>query len=260
MTAVSASLRAAREREGRTIEDISASTKIGVATLVALERGDFSKLPGDFYTRAFLRTYARELHLSPDAIANQFESDRLAAHPSASDRPIREAAPAPASRQATPWEPSLRAPWPQVMAIATNAGVVIAVVVFLLVVTVTRSRSVAPRPPEPGAVGTGGVAAVPAASAAAATPVVPVEKLVIEIQAAGAIWVTGAADGKRVLYRLLAPGDRVRVEANDTLAFRVGDAASFSYSINGVPGKTLGGSGEVRDVQITRENYRTFQR
>jgi hypothetical protein len=138
---------------------------------------------------------------------------------------------------------------------------VIAVVVFLLVVTVTRNRSVAPPPPEPGAVGTGGVAAAaPAAPAAAPTPDLPVEKLVVEIQAAGAIWVTGAADGKRVLYRLLAPGDRVRVEARDTLAFRVGDAASFTYSINGVAGKPLGGSGEVRDVQITRENYRTFHR
>ena len=71
---------------------------------------------------------------------------------------------------------------------------------------------------------------------------------------------TGSADGKRVIYRLLAPGERVKLEARDELAFRVGDAAAFTYSINGVEGKVLGATGEVRDVQITRQNYRTFRR
>jgi hypothetical protein len=150
------------------------------------------------------------------------------------------------------------------MAVASHAGVVIAVVITILVVTVVRSRSVAPPSPEPGAVATSGVtAAVPAAPAqtAPATPAdAPADRLVIEIQAAASTWVTGAADGKRVLYRLLAPGERVRLEARDELAFRVGDAEAFTYTINGVPGKPLGATGEVRDVQFTRDNYRTFRR
>ena len=261
---MSARLRAARERAGLTIADISASTKLSPSVLQAIERGDFSKLPGDFYTRAFLRTYARELHLSPDAVAAEFEADRRAAQPSGNEASPSEASPrAVTPRPAATWEPPLRGPWSRFLAIAGNGGVVIAVVVVLLVVTVARSRPVAPQQPEAGAVGTTGLAApAPASSAAAPNPAAPVavEKLVLDIQATGPIWVTGAADGKRVLYRLLAPGERVRVEARDAVAFRVGDAASFSYTINGVEGKMLGAPGEVRDVQITRENYRTFRR
>jgi hypothetical protein len=103
-------------------------------------------------------------------------------------------------------------------------------------------------------------APVPAAPAQATPADAPADRLVIEIQAAAPIWLTGAADGKRVIYRLLAPGERVRLEARDELAFRVGDAAAFTYTINGVAGKPLGAAGEVRDVRFTRENYRTFRR
>ena len=149
VTEVSARLRAARERAGLTIADISASTKISPSVLLAIERGDFSKLPGEFYTRAFLRTYARELHLSPDTIVDQFDTDRLPAQPLPTDYPAagrREVA----QREAASPQPSLRAPWPQVMAIVSHAGVAIAVVIVVLVALVVRNRSVTTRPPEPG--------------------------------------------------------------------------------------------------------------
>ena len=260
MTEVSARLRAARERAGLTIEDISASTKLGASTLRALERGDFTKLPGEFYTRAFLRTYARELHLSPDAIVGEFDADREAARVAASDtsrggdRPIG----APSGSIEAHW---WRGPWSRIVAVASNAGVVIALVIVLLAVAVGRSGPVAPLPAEPGTVGTSGnTAAVPVATVGTTPRAEVAEKLVIEIQAVGTIWVTGAADGKRVLYRLLAPGERVTVEARDELAFRVGDAAAFTYAINGVTGKPIGGPGEVRDIHITRENYRALLR
>jgi hypothetical protein len=139
--------------------------------------------------------------------------------------------------------------------------VVIALVVVLLVVVVARSRPVAPRAAEPGAVGTSGhAAATPIAAAGTAPRGAATEKLVIEIQTAAPMWITAAADGKRVLYRLLAPGERVTLEAREELAFRVGDAAAFTYTIDGVAGKPVGGSGEVRDVRITRENRHTFRR
>ena len=64
MTVVSSRLRAAREQAGVPIEEIAARTRIKVAFLHAMERGEFERLPGEFFARAFLRTYARELHLS----------------------------------------------------------------------------------------------------------------------------------------------------------------------------------------------------
>ena len=251
---MSARLRAARERSGRTIEEISASTKIRAATLAALERGDFARLPGDFYTRAFLRTYARELGLPPHSLIEEYEASRMPVEPPAGELRGTVTAAAPVAHERA-------RVWPRIAAIAGNSGVVIALVVVLLAVAVVRSRPAATRTPEAGAVGTtGATAAVPPAATPAAPQQAQADQLTIEIQAAAPIWVTGAADGKRVLYRLLAPGERVKVEARRDVAFRVGDAAAFTYSINGAPAKPLGGPGEVRDVQITRDNYRTFLR
>jgi cytoskeletal protein RodZ len=253
VTEVSRRLQAARERAGLTIADLSASTKISAATLQAIERGDFSRLPGEFYIRAFLRSYARELRLPADDIVREYDAGR----------------PAPAPPQATP-EPrhplrnqdkEASFPWTSPWAGATRTVAVVALAVVLLVAMVVRNRP-APveRSPEAGAVGTAGtVQAAPASPVTAARDAAP-GKLRLEIQPTGPVWVTGAADGKRVLYRLLAPGERVTVEARDDLSFRIGNAAAFSYSINGVAGKSLGGPDEVREFQITRENYRTFRR
>lgn len=260
MTEVSARLRAARERAGLTIREISASTKIRTAALEAIERGEFASLPGEFYTRAFLRTYASHLGLSPQAIVADYESERPQAQP-------QERVVAPGEvRRSSPghgWQVSISRAVSHVMSAAASTGVVLAVVVGLLVVAAVKDRPQAARTAESGAVGTSGSGTVlpapaPAASAAPAAPAP--EGLTIEIQAAAPLWVTAAADGKRVLYRLLAPGERVTVKARDNFAFRVGDASAFTYSVNGTPGKTLGAAGEVRDVEITRANYRSFAR
>lgn len=244
MTEVSTRLRAARERAGLTIEDVAASTKIRAASLEALERGDFSSLPGEFYTRAFLRSYAAHLGLSPQAILADYESEQ----PQAQAPPAEPAAQRP-----------LRSLLSPLLAAATSTGVVIALVVALLALAVAN-RSDTPPAAEPGAVGTSGNGAGPAPAKSTGAPAAAPESLIIDIQAAAPLWVTGAADGRRVLYRLLAPGERVTVKAAESFAFRVGDASAFTYSINGVPGKALGGAGEVRDVEITRDNYRSFAR
>ena len=280
VTEVSRRLQDARERAGLTIAEISARTKISTAALQAIERGDFAKLPGVFYTRAFLRTYARELRLPADEIVQEYDAASTPAQPvparadaipqrglPGDGSPVRRSA---ADRVAPPALPS---PWPQIMAIASNSGVVVALVVVLLVVTVVRTRPGPDRPREPEAVGTSGAAkAAPASSAGTAATAATAgtagttrsgaepEKLILDIQPTGPTWVTGAADGKRVLYRLLAPGERVTVEARDDLTFRIGNAVAFNYSINGVRGKPLGGPDEIREFQITRKNYPTFQR
>lgn len=214
-----------------------------------MERGDFTSLPGEFYTRAFLRTYAAHLGISPQAILDDYESE----HPPAQQAPAVEPA----------WQNSVREASSQLVAAVTSTGVVVVLVVALLAVAVAN-RPDAPRRAEPGAVGTAGDAASSPAPARtpAAVPSAPAapQQLTIEIQAVAPLWVTGAADGRRVLYRLLAPGERVTVNAAETLAFRVGDASAFTYSINGVPGKPLGAAGEVRDLEINRQNYRSFAR
>jgi hypothetical protein len=86
-----------------------------------------------------------------------------------------------------------------------------------------------------------------------------VDSLTLVVFAARVVWVEATADGRRVLYQLVNPGEEHIIDAREELLLRVGDAGAFDYSINGVQGRQLGASGAVRTLRITRENYRTFQ-
>jgi cytoskeletal protein RodZ len=50
-----------RRNRGISLEQIAAATKIGVRALDAIERGDFSKLPGGIYNTSYIRQYARAI-------------------------------------------------------------------------------------------------------------------------------------------------------------------------------------------------------
>ena len=65
-------LRDARERRGVSLRQIANATKISVAVLEALERNDISRLPGGIFGRAFVRSYAVEVGLDPEATIQQF--------------------------------------------------------------------------------------------------------------------------------------------------------------------------------------------
>src|ERR1700730_14310799 len=79
-------LRDARERRGISLRQIANATKISVSVLEALERNDISKLPGGVFGRAFVRSYAIEVGLDPEATIHdfivQFPNDSVTAgHP-----------------------------------------------------------------------------------------------------------------------------------------------------------------------------------
>src|SRR5690242_14431734 len=65
-------LRDARERRGISLRQIANATKISIAALEALERNDVSRLPGGIFSRAFIRSYAVEVGLDPDATIQEF--------------------------------------------------------------------------------------------------------------------------------------------------------------------------------------------
>jgi len=50
-----------RRNRGISLEQIAQSTKIGVRSLEAIERGDFQKLPGGIYSTSYIRQYARAI-------------------------------------------------------------------------------------------------------------------------------------------------------------------------------------------------------
>jgi cytoskeletal protein RodZ len=68
------SLREARERQGLGYPEIELATKIRAKYIRALEEEDFDAIPGDAYTRGFLRSYAEYLGLDGDVYVDEYAS------------------------------------------------------------------------------------------------------------------------------------------------------------------------------------------
>ena len=65
-------LRQERERQELSIDDIEQGTSIRAVYIEAIENGEYDKLPGNVYTKGFIKNY---LCLDPDAIVKEFTND-----------------------------------------------------------------------------------------------------------------------------------------------------------------------------------------
>jgi transcriptional regulator with XRE-family HTH domain len=257
MATLGADLQHARELAGLSIDDLSARTKIRRHMLEAIERNDFGSIPGGLLARGYLRAYAGEVGLPPETIAARYRTEFGGDAP-----PLVE----PFKYRTDVWDFSR----------TDQSTLTLAMVVLIVIVGV--SIYVSQRPPAHGPqqpVGTAGQTVPPGAPTDAApeplriahsagtggaTASLPAVLMKVEIIPTRVVWVEATADGKRILYALVSPGQRQVIEARQEFLLRVGDAGAFRYMVNGVQGREVGGPGEVREMRITRQNYVTFQR
>ncbi|WP_332690370.1 helix-turn-helix domain-containing protein [Halalkalibacter lacteus] len=68
-------LKEAREQKQISLEDLQRTTKIQKRYLLAIEEGRFDTLPGIFYARAFVKTYAEAIGLDPEPLFDQYKSE-----------------------------------------------------------------------------------------------------------------------------------------------------------------------------------------
>ncbi len=73
LDAIGATLRAAREARGWTIEEVEKVTHIRARYLAALEAGNLEALPSPLQARGFLRNYAQHLGLKPEQVLSQLD-------------------------------------------------------------------------------------------------------------------------------------------------------------------------------------------
>jgi cytoskeletal protein RodZ len=81
-------LKKAREQSGLSLDDIQESTKIRKRYLEAIEAGDYKVLPGSFYVRAFVKTYAETLGLNADDVLRLYKHEMPAAPPDSAVEPM----------------------------------------------------------------------------------------------------------------------------------------------------------------------------
>ena len=75
MTELGNVLKAAREANGLSLDDLQQLTKIQKRYLVGIEKGDYGMMPGKFYVRAFIKQYAEAVGLDPEALFEQYKSE-----------------------------------------------------------------------------------------------------------------------------------------------------------------------------------------
>lgn len=277
-------LRQAREARGVSLRQIASSTKISTSVLDALERNDFSKLPGGIFGRAFVRSYAQEVGLDPDETVREFieqaEGESLFGPPLVPVRPVDE-------------DENLFESRRRMAGVAFKLFLISAPIAALLFyLTLSRSRPASPpltpAAPRPTAGAPAGavrpetipqpqpalsVAAPPSPPAvmdraddstrAPEPPVAPAsddEGFLLEVGTTGPCWVSLTVDGAIVLSKVMSAEERVARRVRTGALIQVGDAGAFAFSLNGRPARPLGDSGQVRSVQITPANYVSFLR
>ncbi|MGM1045218.1 MAG: helix-turn-helix domain-containing protein [Bacillota bacterium] len=81
-------LREARLQKGMSLDDVQEMTKIRKRYLEAIEAGDYKVLPGSFYVRAFIKTYAEAVGLNPDELLEGHKQDVPNPQPEATMEPV----------------------------------------------------------------------------------------------------------------------------------------------------------------------------
>ena len=296
MSAFGENLRREREMRGVSLDEISFATKISLRFLEAIEREDFSKLPGGIFSRSFIRTYARYLGLDEDRVVAEFQ---LAAQPQ-TDFDLHRMA-AGNSRFGRPGQKSTL--------IATAVAVVLLITGYMLF-RYSRRAAEAPAPPLPapivkstpapppapaapstadttaalpGATGPVATPAVPAAaapgttagpqnqpavgpspSAASNPPAVNVPnvkpaadgEMTLQVAATERAWVGVEADGKTVFQRVLNPNEVQTLHAHKSFDITAGNAQSVIRTLNGETLKPLGRRGEVKSLHLTHDDLK----
>ncbi len=237
MGTLGAYLSSAREAMGLELHDAAQQTRISIHYLTALEREDFSKLPGEVFVKGFLKNYARFLNLPESEVLKKYGELRTtapAAAPAGAVLP-EPLAPVcePKKREETPLEPVI---W--------GAVIFIALLIFLF--------TAAPKKQQPTSEPQTAAAPAGAQPATASVPAGKPEKLYLEITALEDVWLLVRTDSSPQKKAVLKKGENVTWSADERFLLSYGSVGAASLLLNGRE-LTVNGpkSAVVRDLTIT---------
>ncbi|MGW8377341.1 helix-turn-helix domain-containing protein [Streptomyces sp. ODS28] len=255
---VGRALQQARIDARLTVEEVSASTRVRVPIVHAIEQDDFSRCGGDVYARGHIRTLARAVGLDPGALVEQFNQEHA-----------EEAAPAaPASLfEAERIKPEPRRPnWTAAMVAAIVA--VVGFVGFTLagsggggdsgkpVAGDAPSKNAKPSDtahPSQGKGGKNGKTADPKPSDSAIAAA-PADKVTVKMTAEkGNSWVSAKNHNGRLVHEgVLKKGQSKTLTDDKRLDLVLGNAGGVKLYVNGKEVKHVGEVGQVERVSYTK--------
>lgn len=240
MFEIGPSLQEARTRRGLSQADVQKAIRIRERYLTALEEEKWDLLPGEAYTKGFLRTYAEFLGLNGNLYIDEYNS-RYSHH---EEEPF---VPEPVGQVS-----------PRSVGLLRPLGAIAAIVAVVAAVAAWQLRSPGSTPPSTPTGGTAGAAvskpaskpaAKPAAKPkktakpAAQTPTAPLLQQAVLSATRGRVWLqvrTGSATGKVLFEGVLEQGKTLPVSLVSPVWFRVGapwnlDVRAGGHVLQGLP-------------------------
>ncbi len=237
-------LKRERELRGISLKDISASTKISLKFLKALEDDQPEMLPGRFFIKGILRSYARAIGLDEDYVLNKYHEDLL----------LKEETRGP-THKTGPGRFRFKGKFVLPLIVAL---VVLGLIVFSIIYITRPQKAARPREKQRAAVSAPAQAVNPPPHPVEAAKPEP-KDLALELAFTQETWIQIYADGTLVLDGIKLSGEKGSLRAVKEFVFNLGNAGGLTYSLNGQKGKPLGAPGEVvRDVRVTLQDYRQF--
>jgi cytoskeletal protein RodZ len=280
MFSVGETLKCARKAQGVDLCTLAARTKINVKYLEAIESDDRSSLPSSFFYRSFVDQYARALSLDTREI--DAEVDRVLSADAPLPLPGYESV---VARNVPPLTYVHR--FHSRRTYASLATLVLVVVGCSGVYTLWRNwrsdfsvhaaienvrslakakiaqaspAKIAPplaptvQPPAPSVVRSDARVET-IASASEPAPARPGYKVMVDLMAREATWLSVSSDGKPVFSGILEANQTKSVGGKQFAKMRVGNAAGLEVRLNGKLLGPLGARGQVLVVLFTPDNF-----
>jgi cytoskeletal protein RodZ len=254
---VGGDLRRARTARQLSLGDISSRTKINQNILRAIEENRFDRVPGGLFTRGYLRAFAREVHLDPEAIVAKYRVEF--------EQPIVEL---PSAEQVTHRVPDYSLTADGTRDRRRFVGLAIVLLIGAAYFGYARKIVLAPPPAVVASHATETPHPTDAVETAAAAPALTpttgtvdaseAGPLKLAIEAKGDCWVAVTVDGKSAISRMMKAGEREQFNVNDRAALRIGDPAAFSFTLNGMPGRVSGTAHTAVNLTFDRQNYKSI--
>jgi transcriptional regulator with XRE-family HTH domain len=249
MASLGQELRRERELRGISLREIADSTRISLRFLQAVEEDRLDRLPGAFFVRAILRSYARAIGIDEHQALNKYQEAQANAEQSQDRKNI--------SKVALP---------PRRRVFSQKGWLLIAAAIALIALGLVLHSvfSGSPRKEQSTLLETSLPAGAPVRIAGSPAPEESaagkkVKGLLLKIDFIEETWLQILVDGQSVWDGIKNAGESIETPARREVLLSIGNAGGIVLTINGQKAKAFGPRGAVRtNISITPENYRDF--
>ncbi len=251
MASLGQDLKRERELRGISLREIADSTRISLKFLQAIEDDRLGIIPGGFFIRAILRSYAKSIGIDEHQVINRYQEMQLFDEQLNVRIKNEKLPPAKDRRRRTVSRPLF---W------IAGAGALAASALLYFIVFSSRQP--------PPALKT---AIEPSSPVVAESPLPPPSQsptplilqeeqgVLLEMKFGEKTWLRILADGNLAWDGIKNAGETLEIRAERELLIHCGNAGGATLSLNGKSARPLGPSGAVRkDIRITVENWREF--